>query len=86
LTELLLCFASVFGVALGPASKGITKNFISGLIIIFERRIEVVISLKSAHSQGLVPHGNPACAAPPVVTLIDWRSCVSQLRILESQW
>ena len=37
----LTLFASVFGVALGLGLQGITKNFISGLIIIFARPIQV---------------------------------------------
>ena len=53
LTSLTL-FASVLGVGVGLGLQGITKNFLSGLIIIFERPIQVGDFVEIGDLQGSV--------------------------------
>ena len=79
----LALFASVFGVALGLGLQGITKNFISGLIIIFERPIEVGDFVEVGDLQGTVRRISLRCTE--VVTLNRVSIIVPNSEFLESQ-
>ncbi|NQV10229.1 MAG: mechanosensitive ion channel [Cyanobacteria bacterium] len=79
----LALFASVFGVALGLGLQGITKNFISGLIIIFERPIEVGDFVEIGALQGTVQRISLRCTE--VVTLDRIAIIVPNSEFLESQ-
>ncbi len=79
----LALFASVFGVALGLGLQGITKNFISGLIIIFERPIEVGDFVEVGDLQGTVQRISLRCTE--VVTLNRVSIIVPNSEFLESQ-
>ncbi|MDM7937226.1 MAG: mechanosensitive ion channel [Cyanobium sp. CZS 48M] len=79
----LTLFASVFGVALGLGLQGITKNFISGLIIIFERPIQVGDFVEIGELQGTVQKISLRCTE--VVTLDRIAIIVPNAEFLESQ-
>jgi potassium-dependent mechanosensitive channel len=79
----LALFASVFGVALGLGLQGITKNFISGLIIIFERPIQVGDFVEIGELQGTVQKISLRCTE--VVTLDRISIIVPNAEFLESQ-
>ena len=79
----LALFASVFGVALGLGLQGITKNFISGLIIIFERPIEVGDFVEVGDLQGTVRRISLRCTE--VMTLNRVSIIVPNAEFLESQ-
>ncbi|MCP9819803.1 mechanosensitive ion channel [Synechococcus sp. Cruz-9H2] len=79
----LTLFASVFGVALGLGLQGITKNFISGLIIIFERPIQVGDFVEIGELQGTVQ--KISLRSTEVVTLDRIAIIVPNAEFLESQ-
>ncbi|MCT0248101.1 mechanosensitive ion channel family protein [Synechococcus sp. CS-205] len=79
----LALFASVFGVALGLGLQGITKNFISGLIIIFERPIQVGDFVEIGELQGTVQ--KISLRSTEVVTLDRISIIVPNSEFLESQ-
>ncbi|MCP9842055.1 mechanosensitive ion channel [Synechococcus sp. J7-Johnson] len=79
----LTLFASVFGVALGLGLQGITKNFISGLIIIFERPIQVGDFVEVGELQGTVQRISLRCTE--VMTLDHISIIVPNAEFLESQ-
>lgn len=79
----LTLFASVFGVALGLGLQGITKNFISGLIIIFERPIQVGDFVEIGKLQGTVQ--KISLRSTEVVTLDRIAIIVPNAEFLESQ-
>ncbi len=79
----LTLFASVLGVGVGLGLQGITKNFISGMIIIFERPIQVGDFVEVGDLQGTVRRLN--LRSTEVVTLDRVSIIVPNSEFLESR-
>ncbi len=79
----LTIFASVLGVGLGLGLQGIAKNFISGLVIIFERPIQVGDFVEVGDLQGTVERIN--VRSTEIVTLDRVSIIVPNSEFLESR-
>ena len=79
----LTLFASVLGVGVGLGLQGITKNFISGMIIIFERPIQVGDFVEVGDLQGTVRRVN--LRSTEVMTLDRVSIIVPNSEFLESR-
>jgi small-conductance mechanosensitive channel len=79
----LAIFAGVLGVGVGVGLQGITKNFMSGLVIIFERPIQVGDFVEVGDLQGTVRRINLRCTE--VVTLDAISIIVPNSEFLESR-
>ena len=79
----LTIFASVLGVGLGLGLQGIAKNFISGLVITFERPIQVGDFVEVGDLQGTVERIN--IRSTHIVTLDQVSIIVPNAEFLESR-
>ncbi|MEB3323163.1 MAG: mechanosensitive ion channel domain-containing protein [Synechococcaceae cyanobacterium] len=79
----LAIFAGVLGVGVGVGLQGITKNFVSGLVVIFERPIQVGDFVEIGDLKGTVRRVN--LRSTEVVTLDSISIIVPNSEFLESR-
>ncbi len=79
----LTIFASFFGVALGLGLQGFARNFLSGLVLVFERPIEVGDFVELGSLQGTVQRIR--LRATEVITLDQVSIIVPNAEFIESQ-